>query len=183
MTKSRHALDELPFHIEETIKSIAEVHAEHHRTATRSQRIFDRMITFIASIKAIIALSLFTVAWIAFNVFAPELGVPMLDPPPFSGFGALASLISLYVVILILTTQRRENELAQQREQLTLQLAIINERKTAKTIQLLEELRRDFPQLRDRPDQEATDMAQPANPHSVLDAIKKTHAEAEQGTL
>ena len=56
----------------------------------------------------------------------------------------------------------------------------MSEQKTAKVIQLLEESRRDNPLIRNRVDQEAEAMAQPADPQSVLHAIKETHAEAEQ---
>jgi uncharacterized membrane protein len=94
--------------------------------------------------------------------------------------GGVVSLVSLYIVVLILATQRREYQLAQLREQLTLELAILSEQKTAKVIQLLEESRRDNPLIRNRVDQEADAMAQPADPKSVLDAIKEAHAEAEQ---
>ncbi|MFZ3324820.1 MAG: hypothetical protein WA231_02530 [Methylocella sp.] len=86
---------------------------------------------------------------------------------------------SLYTVVLILATQRREYQLAQLREQLTLE-PILSEQETAKVIQLLEESRRDNPLIRDRVDQEAEAIAQPADPQSVLDAIKETHAAAEQ---
>jgi uncharacterized membrane protein len=79
-----------------------------------------------------------------------------------------------------LSTQRREYQLAQLREQHTLELAILSEQKTAKVIQLLEQSRRDNPLIRNRVDQEAEAMAQPADPQSVLHAIKETHAEAEQ---
>jgi uncharacterized membrane protein len=72
--------------------------------------------------------------------------------------------VSLYIVVLILATQRREYQLAQLREQLTLELAILSEQKTAKVIQLLEESRRDNPLIRNRVDQEAEAMAQPADP-------------------
>ena len=44
----------------------------------------------------------------------------------------------------------------------------MSEQKTAKVIQLLEESRRDNPLIRDRVDQEAEAMAQPADPQSVL---------------
>ena len=50
------------------------------------------------------------------------------------------SLVSLYIVVLILATQQCEYQLAQLREQLTLELAILSEQKTAKVIQLLEEV-------------------------------------------
>ena len=92
----------------------------------------------------------------------------------------MVSLVSLYMVALVLGTQRREDGLAQQREQLTLELAILSEQKTAKIIQLLEEFRRDNPQIHDRVDQEAETMAQPADPQGVAAAIKEAHAEAEQ---
>jgi len=80
------------------------------------------------------------------------------------------------MVVLILATQRREDQLAQHRELLILELAILGEQKAAKVIQLLEESRRDNPLIRDRLDREAETMAQPADPKSVLDAIKETHA-------
>jgi len=53
-----------------------------------------------------------------------------------------------------------------------LELAILSEQKTAKVIQLLEEFRRDSPQIHDRVDEEAEKLGQPSNPQSVLDAIK-----------
>jgi uncharacterized membrane protein len=51
----------------------------------------------------------------------------------------------------------------------------LSEQKIAKVIQLLEESRRDNPLVGNRLDSEAEPMAQPADPQSVLDAIKKTH--------
>jgi uncharacterized membrane protein len=91
-----------------------------------------------------------------------------------------ASLTSLYMVAAILATQRREDELSEWREQLTLELAVLSEQKTAKIIQLLEEARRGNPLIRDRINQQANAMSEAADPQSVLDAIKETHAEAER---
>ena len=59
---------------------------------------------------------------------------------------------------------------------LALDLAILSEQKSAKIIGLLEEFRRDSPEIHDRVDHEAEAMAQPANPQSMLDAIKDTGA-------
>ena len=83
-------------------------------------------------------------------------------------------LLALYVTVLILTTQRREDQLAGYREQLTLELAILGEQKSAKIIALLEEMRRDSPSLRNRVDEEAAAMAVAADPQAVLDAIKES---------
>ena len=83
------------------------------------------------------------------------------------------SLTALYMAVLILATQRRENELASHHEHLTLELAILSEQKAAKIISLLEELRQDHPDIQDRVDDEAAVMSEPANPQSVLEAIKR----------
>ena len=80
--------------------------------------------------------------------------------------------------MLILTTQRREDQLAGYREQLTLELAILSEQKSAKIISLLEEMRRDSPTLRNRVDEEAAAMSVAADPQAVLDAIKETDVES-----
>ena len=60
-----------------------------------------------------------------------------------------------------------------------MELAILGEQKTAKVIELLEEMRRDNPNLRNRVDHEAAAMAIPADPQTVFEAIKSSHAEAE----
>jgi hypothetical protein len=87
-------------------------------------------------------------------------------------------LASLFMVILILATQRPEDQLAQLHDQLNLELAMLSEQKTAKVIELLEEFRRDNPLIQNRVDQEAEAMAKPADPKTVLEAIKETDAEA-----
>jgi uncharacterized membrane protein len=63
--------------------------------------------------------------------------------------------------------------LASHHEHLTLELAILSERKTAKIISLLEELRQDHPDIQDRIDDEAAAMPEPADPQSVLETIKR----------
>jgi uncharacterized membrane protein len=177
MPQGNNSREPLPIHIEEAVRSIAELHADHHRTSTSTQRLIDRATAFTASPRFVIGLSFVAVGWIGFNLCLPTFGIRPIDPPPFAALSAAISLVSLYIVVLILATQRREYELAQLREQLTLELSIIAEQKTAKIIQLLEESRRENPNSSDRTDHQAEAMAQPTNPHSVLEAIRQTHAE------
>jgi uncharacterized membrane protein len=95
-------------------------------------------------------LTVIVVGWMSLNLLATALGYRPIDPPPFSGLGGAVSLVSLYMVVLILATQRREDQLAQHREHLILELALLGEQKTAKVIELLEEFRRDSPLIRNR---------------------------------
>ena len=71
--------------------------------------------------------------------------------------------------------QRREHELVELRAQLTLELAITGEQKTAKIIELLEEMRRDNPLMSNRTDAQADEMSTPSDPGSVLDALRTSH--------
>jgi uncharacterized membrane protein len=170
----------LPMHIAETIAAITRLHAEHHQNATLLQRAVDRMTALLGRPGFIGLLTVIVVGWMSLNLLATALRYRPIDPPPFSGLGGAVSLVSLYLVVLILATQRHEDRLAQHREHLILELAILSEQKTAKVIELLEELRRDNPAICNRVDQEADAMAQPVNPQRVLDAIKEIHAEAAQ---
>jgi len=87
---------------------------------------------------------------------------------------AVATLASLGVSVMILASSRHADELATNREQVTLELSFLAERKTAKIIALLEEMRRDSPALHDRSDDDAEAMALPADPEHVLQAIRST---------
>jgi uncharacterized membrane protein len=168
----------LPSHIGETIRSIAQLHIEHHENATPLQRVVDRLTALLGRPRFIGVLTGIVAGWIGVNLAVAALGYRPIDPPPFTWLWGAASLASLYTALLILVTQRREDQLAQHREMLILELGILSEQKTAKVIELLEESRRDSPLIRDRVDLEADAMAQPSDPQSVLDAIKDTHAKA-----
>ena len=169
----------LPAHIEETVRAIAALHADHRRAATPVERVMYRLTVLVAQPRFLAALTLAIIAWMAANVAMLKLGFTPLDPPPFPWMDGAASVSALYMTAVILATQRREDQLSNLREQLTLELAILSEQKTAKTIELLEELRRDSPNLRDRVDAEADAMSRPADPQSVMEAIRGAGAESE----
>jgi len=167
----------LPAHIDDTVKAIARLHAEHYEQATPLQRTIDRLTAGAGRPEFVGVLTLVIFGWIGLNVVLPALGYGTLDEPPFPWLQGAVSLTALYMTVLILTTQRREDQLASHREQLTLELGILSEQKAAKIIELLEEMRRDDPTLRNRVDREAVAMSTPADPQAVLDAIKDTHEE------
>jgi uncharacterized membrane protein len=71
-------------------------------------------------------------------------------------------------------------KMATRREQMTLELAILSEQKSAKIIALLEEFRRNDPNQDDARDEVAEALAMPADPRVVLDAIQAAE-KAEDG--
>jgi uncharacterized membrane protein len=110
------------------------------------------------------------IGWAGFNLCADRYGYDPVDPPPFAWLESACSLASLYLVVFVLVTQRREEQFAGRQALVALEMALLTEQKAAKIIELLEEFRRDSP-IRDRPDALADAMAVPANPRSVLNAI------------
>ena len=164
----------LPAHIEDTVQAIARLHADHLREAGVLQRLVERLTAWIGRPASIAALTALVTAWIGGNLVAQRLGMQSWDAPPFAWLQGVLGLLALYVTVLILTTQRREDQLAGYREQLSLELAILGEQKSAKIIALLEEMRFDHPALRNRVDEEAAAMAVAANPDAMLDAIRES---------
>jgi uncharacterized membrane protein len=178
LTETEAAPSTLPIHIEETIEAIERLHEEHRADATPHQRVVDGITSFLDRPRFLAVLTILILGWLGLNGLAAFLGLRPLDPPPFPWLSGAASLASLYLVVLILTTQKRDDRLTQRRELLSLELAILSEQKTAKVIALLEELRRDSPLIHNRIDEQADRMAQPADPQSVIDATKETRRES-----
>jgi uncharacterized membrane protein len=161
----------IPAQIEETVQAIARLHAQHESRATPGERLMERVTAVIGRPRFLIWLAISVAAWTLANLAALRLVRGAFDPPPFYWLQGAASLSAFAVTVIILTTQRRAERLAALRAQLTLELAILGEQKTAKVIDLLEEHRRDNPLITDRPDPEARAMAKPADPEAVVEAI------------
>ena len=121
-------------HVPETVRSIAELRADHRRRSTPLQQIADRFIRFFGQPGTLVVLTVCVAAWIGGNLVALHQGWQVLDAPPFFWLEGFVSLFSLYLVILVLASQRREDELEQRRDLLSLELAILGEQKTAKII-------------------------------------------------
>ena len=167
----------LPPNFDETVQAVARFRASHYDDATLMQRTVNLLTGRLSRPGFVGVLTLLIALWLALNVAMIWMGRKPIDAPPFYWLQGTVAIAALYMAALILTTQRHADQLAQYREQLTLQLAVLGEQKTAKIIQLLEELRRDTPQVADRVDAQAAAMSTPSDPQAMLDAIKVTSEE------
>jgi uncharacterized membrane protein len=167
----------LPPHVEDTVQAIARLHAEHHHQASQADHVVDQLTSMVARPAFLGWFGAFVAIWVAGNLLLPSWGYVPFDPPPFVWLVGFLALLSVFMAILILTSQRRADRLANRRDQLNLEVSILGEQKAAKIIGLLEELRRDSPDVKNRPDQEAVAMSSPAKPQVVLDALEATHRE------
>ncbi len=169
---------DVPPHVAEAVHAIALLHAEHHRKSTLAERIVDRITTSVGRPVFLLILMGVMVLWMAANEFILLSGGSPLDAPPYSGLELCITLLALVIAVMILISQSRADRFANLREQMTLEATLLTEQKTRKIIELLEELRRDSPDVRDREDVEAIQMAAKADPHEVLakiDEVTQVH--------
>jgi uncharacterized membrane protein len=174
---SRPSTDSLSVHLAETVEAVAQLHADHRQSRTRVETIIDAWTKRLARPPFLAAIVSVVLGWIGLNITLRAAGHGTIDAPPFPWLFDMLTLIGVLMGILILSTQQRADRLAAMREQMTLELASVTERKVAKVIELLEELRRDLPAVRDRIDAEATQMSVKTDPAHVLNALKESHDE------
>lgn len=161
----------VPAHVEETVAAIVALHASHYERAHPVQRFVATASLGVARPLALGLLSILVVGWVAFNLTTPT----PFDAFPFQLLSTLTSVGALYVTLMILIARRLDDDLQTRRDQLTLELAILSEQKSAKIIELLEIFRRNDPNQGNHRDELAEAMSKPADPEAVLEAIRAAH--------
>ena len=163
---------DIPPHVAETVQAIALLHAEHHRKSTLAERVVDQATKFVGRPGFLLGIFALALLWMGGNIWVRLGGEAPLDPPPFAWLELVLTAVALLIAVMILTSQLRADRFANLREQMTLEATLLTEQKTRKIIELLEELRRDLPDVKDRQDLEAEQMAAKADPHEVLAVIE-----------
>lgn len=154
--------------------AVLALRARQEEQVDRHQRLIERLTYGLGRPSTIYTTLLMVVAWIAFNLLAPVFSLPVLDPPPFSRMQGVISLTALLMTTMVLTTQNRQARHAEQRAHLDLEVNILSEQKIAKLIGLIEELRRDMPNVHNRRDSVAEEMTRALDPETVISALEET---------
>lgn len=163
----------LPDPIAENIDAIIAIHRQESKDVAPQERVLEVVASWFSRPTFLYLLLGGLWLWLAGDWLNHTGLLPMMLPT-FSwsehGLDAAALLISTGVLI----RQNRQESFAEQRTQLMLQLSLLSEKKIAKMIALLEELREDLPYIEQRYDPEAAIMQQSADPLTVLEALKET---------
>lgn len=159
--------------VDDTIESIAELERKALADASLHQLAIERLTRGVGRPRSAYAALALIAVWVVFNGALAALHRPEPDPPPFYWLETVCGAAALVITIMILTTQNRSNDVAEQRSRLHLQISMLAERKAAKVIALLEELRCDLPTVPNRDDREAQELTSPTNPHEVAEELEK----------
>jgi uncharacterized membrane protein len=157
--------------ISQNIAAVLEFYTREDQKISRSQRTLERISRFVGQPVFLGIILLFVVLWMLANAVLREFGMAEFDPAPFFWLQGIVGLGALLTATVVLTKQNRLAKLAEQRAHLDLKVTLLTEQKAAKLIDLLEELRRDLPDVRNRHDSDAAALQHSMNPGRVLAAL------------
>jgi uncharacterized membrane protein len=157
--------------ISQNIAAVQQFYRREERKLTRSQRILERVSRFIGQPAFAGSVLIFVAGWMVANAALHELGLTEFDPAPYFWLQGIVGLSALLTTTVVLGKQNRLAQLEVQRAHLDLKVTLLTEQKAAKLIDLLEELRRDLPNVKDRHDSDAATLKQAMNPDLVLAAL------------
>jgi len=179
----RNLIDSESDQISQNIGAVQEFYLREHQKIGRSQRILERLSHVIGRPAFLVFILFFVSLWTSTNIGLRELGQPAFDPPPFSWLQGLIGLGALLTATIVLIRQNRLAGLAEQRAHLDLKVTLLTEQKAAKLIDLIEELRRDLPNVRNRDDPEAAALQKSMNPDLVLAALDEGKKPDDSGPV
>jgi uncharacterized membrane protein len=172
-TEDAHPEAELPPSVNENIGTIAEFYARHDEDVSATQKLVEKIALFLGSPGYVAGNLVLIVVWIGGNLIAADLGKTPFDDPPFFWLQGLIALNAFIISTTVLIRQNRMSRLADRHAHLDLQVNLLTEEKSSKIIALLEELRRDMPNVRNKTDHEAEELARHADAKAVLSAIER----------
>lgn len=172
---------------EETVQSLIEeniavnevLQARAEESLTRLHRPIEQIGALVGRPAFIASFLALCLLWVGVNLGLEWEGRRPWDTPPFYWMQGAFGLLSLLVTTTVLVAQARQGQINEQRAQLALQIALLTEQRSAKTIELLEELRRDLPNVHNRLDPEAEVMMQASDPAAIVEALTALEAGGE----
>ena len=123
-------------HLQEQIDLIAKHEQEFLAQRTSSEKLGDRMASFIGSLTYVAVHIILFSAWIVWNTFS-IYALPHFNPPPFPILDVLFAFEAILVASFILMRQGRMSRRAERRDHLNLQIDLISEKEITKVLQLV----------------------------------------------
>jgi uncharacterized membrane protein len=168
--------------ISQNIHAVLDFYTRENEKISYWQRLAERVSLVIGQPAFLGLILLLVVLWTLGDLSMWFLGLTEFDPPPFFWLQGIVGLAALLTTTVVLIRQNRLAQLEEQRAHLDLKVTLLTEQKAAKMIDLLEELRRDLPNVKNRLDPEAVVLQQSMNPDLVLAALDERAVPDESPT-
>jgi uncharacterized membrane protein len=160
-------------HLQEHIDLIAKHEQEFLAQRTRTEKLGDRMASFIGSLTYVGMHILLVVVWIGWNTL-PIHAVPRFDPAPYPLLDVLLAFEAILVASFILMRQSRMSRRAEERDHLMLQVLMLTEREITASLGMQREIADSMGLHKIAADQEVTQLSQHTSIDEVAQIIKET---------
>lgn len=157
--------------IGQNIAAVHDFYTREEQKRSAPQRHAESLGGFVGRPAFLVGTLAFVMVWMGANLAVPSWGIAAFEEPPFHWLQGVIALAALLTTTVVLIKQNRVDKLAEQRDHLDLKVTLLIEQKVAKLIDLIEELRRDLPNVQNRHDSGAVAMQHPMSPKGVLDAL------------
>lgn len=164
--------DRVPAAIQANIEKVEEFQKREDEKRTGTQKLIEHVSVFFSSPRFLLYFVALTALWIGSDIEWHSLGHAYFDEPPFPILQGAVTYIGVLITMAVLVRQNRLAQVAESRAHLELQVNLLAEQKATKIIMLLEELRRDMPNVQNRHDEHANTLQTITNPDDVLAEIE-----------
>lgn len=121
--------------IESNIRKVTEIEARQRQNRTAGERISEGIASFAGSMAFIYIHIVWFGGWILANSVAP---FEAFDPFPYTFLTLIVSLEAIFLSTFILISQNHETKLAERRNHLDLQINMLAEQESTRTLELLQ---------------------------------------------
>lgn len=163
-------MSELDRFVRQNLRTVVELERHIYEQFSPFERAVHRFILSLSHLWFFFAHIVGVGAWLYLNhaIAAP------IDPWPHDGLIIFLGAEAVFLTLLVLINQRMMQQLDEHRAHLTLQIDLLNEQETTKTLDLL---RRVAQRLQIEPDSQTLAMAQETDPEEVSEEIQRASQE------
>ena len=134
--EARDPTPRIPGVAKDNIQSITQIEQKFVSQRSNVDRLSEAIAGFAGSFEFVLAQMCALAAWLAINSGAIGSLTPF-DPYPFSFLALLVALEAVLLSTFVLMTQKRQSRQAEHWAHLTLQIGLLTERESTKTLQML----------------------------------------------
>jgi uncharacterized membrane protein len=153
----------------ENIETMRKIEDAQMAKRTGADRIASAIARFCGSMTFVWIHVVFFTAWIGYNEMP---GLKPFDPYPFTFLTLVVSLEAIFLSTFILISQNYDMRIAEQRNQLDLQINLLSEQENTKMLQILERIARKVG-AHDGDDPEVRALEQATRPDALVEQIEE----------
>jgi uncharacterized membrane protein len=169
------AIENLPEQVIKNVETIDRHQDRHEQNTKTDRRIINRIAAIFGRPHFLYFQIVFFTVWIGCSNLA-ERNIIAKNFPLFDLHLHGLEIAALMISTEVLIDQKHQEKLSKEQLYLMLQLNLVAEQKIAKLISLVEELRTDLPNVKNRDDLEAEVMKQAIDPQAILEVLQHNSA-------